>query len=95
MKTQARPDEREQWAALTTVTTLPMMPQEALIASVRHLARRLLDLTFDAHGRSGDVDWTLEDDDECPECGRRLGQAGGEIVCDNCDYYRTPKGLIP
>lgn len=38
-------DEREQWRALTIEPRLDMLPTEALIASIRHLAQRLLDLT--------------------------------------------------
>lgn len=36
--------ETEEWAALVEADTLHMLPPEALIASVRHLAQRLLDL---------------------------------------------------
>lgn len=37
--------EREEWQALLDVDTLHMLPVEAHIASVRHLAGRLLELT--------------------------------------------------
>jgi hypothetical protein len=39
------PDEREEWAALRDADTLHMLPPEALVASIRHLAGRLMDLT--------------------------------------------------
>ena len=37
--------ERDEWQALVTEPRLDMLPPEALIASIRHLARRLLELT--------------------------------------------------
>lgn len=39
------PDEREEWKALEEADTLHLLPVEAHIASVKHLAARLLDLT--------------------------------------------------
>lgn len=38
-------NERAQWAALATEPRLDMLPVEALVASIHHLAQRLLDLT--------------------------------------------------
>ncbi len=35
-------DLREQWSALTSATTLHMLPTQALIASIQDLARELL-----------------------------------------------------
>lgn len=37
--------ERDEWAALVAADTLNQMPVEALIASIKHLAHRLLELT--------------------------------------------------
>jgi hypothetical protein len=37
--------ERDEWAALVAADTLNQLPVEALIASVKHLAHRLLELT--------------------------------------------------
>lgn len=41
----ATDQEREEWQALLDADTLHMLPVEAHIASVRHLAGRLLELT--------------------------------------------------
>jgi hypothetical protein len=37
--------ERDEWLALTTEPRLDMLPKEALVASIRSLAQRCLDLT--------------------------------------------------
>jgi|HubBroStandDraft_6_1064221.scaffolds.fasta_scaffold1032694_2 hypothetical protein len=37
--------ERDEWSALVAADTLNQLPPEALIASVKHLAHRLLELT--------------------------------------------------
>lgn len=39
------PAEREEWKALEEADTLHLLPIEAHIASVKHLAARLLDMT--------------------------------------------------
>ena len=36
---------RAQWAALVEAETLTMLPKEALVASIKDLAARLLELT--------------------------------------------------
>lgn len=40
------PSEREEWQALAEADTLMMLPKEALVASTKHLAERLLELTY-------------------------------------------------
>ncbi len=40
-----KPGEREEWAALAMEQRLDLLPVEALVASIHHLARRLLDLS--------------------------------------------------
>lgn len=40
------PEEREEWKALVEADTLHMLPKEALVASVQHLALRLLEVTY-------------------------------------------------
>lgn len=37
--------EREEWRALAEADTLHMLPTGALIASIKHLAERLLEVT--------------------------------------------------
>lgn len=63
-------DEREEWAALASADTLHLLPPEALIAAVRHLASRLLTLTcpLTPHGR-GLVYDADRDIAVCPLCG--------------------------
>jgi hypothetical protein len=39
------PAEREEWQALVDADTLHMLPPQALIASVKHLAARLLEIS--------------------------------------------------
>jgi hypothetical protein len=58
--------EREEWAALAASDTLHLLPTEALIASIRQLAGRLLDLTEEQpprfwHAYQADMPKTLED----------------------------------
>lgn len=45
--------EREEWQALVNEPRLDMLPPEALIASIRDLAQRLLDITATPNDRSG------------------------------------------
>jgi hypothetical protein len=40
-------EEREQWKALAEADGLTMLPKEALVASIKDLAGRLLDITAD------------------------------------------------
>lgn len=42
---EPEPEEREGWKALATEPRLDMLPTEALVASIHHLAQRLLELT--------------------------------------------------
>lgn len=43
---QTDPDERRQWEALADAEWDTLLPKEALVASIRHLAKRLLEITY-------------------------------------------------
>ena len=66
-------NERAEWEALAEGSTLHMLPTEALVASIKHLATRLLALDL---GRDEMIEVATQalkgvmeyEDDEDPEC---------------------------
>lgn len=46
MAKEVTPQEREEWKALAEANTLHLLPIQALIASIKDLATRLLELTY-------------------------------------------------
>ena len=67
--------ERDEWHALLEADTLMMLPKEALIASIKVLAAKLLDLTEEYEEPGIDV------------LARMISQRSDKVLCAECKMY--------
>lgn len=82
---------REQWKALAEADTLHMLPQEALISSIKGLAEELLDFTKEKAANEKDLMQEARDQQlrfECLiEAVRGMGGASDQQIIDRATQF--------